>query len=490
MCLLIHAILTAVQRINKLVKDNQLYEDQLRLFKSTTYTQEYTLPQAKDVANFTESNSNHWPSSVQQSLFPIDDEYHSDPLVANNGVRGRRSSSPKLFGVHNLSGLGDNYVDKTRNNYFKIRSHDRTNDVLLLSTGIMKDRHSNEAKNYYKRGITGDLSVNKQEFTQNPQSYTMTEMAELSDYSNGRRTHQNNLNHFLLVPSDHSIANALPSEKLNKQQERAEFLSTYPRNDQSSDNFYSRALQKTSKSSRPSSDKIVHNDDISDGASFSSRNKRSRDKNARMPAQSSISSDSNLNQSSPNEQSKNSTQLVYFNPQTEMSTVYKVYCWSLQIALIYIRNCCYFWMFNEALYLHLILQMAPKEPSFRCLSVVAYTFPLIIVIVYTVARSIVDGTPIDFLIVPIIDVFKPATSKVIGNLNLTALPSIIEVSNITSEQDRGFQDICWDSGSGFAWIEAILDYPNYVLLAVSLITWRAPLLQYNITNELYNNKID
>ncbi|XP_074599464.1 calcitonin gene-related peptide type 1 receptor-like [Brevipalpus obovatus] len=64
------------------------------------------------------------------------------------------------------------------------------------------------------------------------------------------------------------------------------------------------------------------------------------------------------------------------------------YCFLLHVLAKYFRSTTYFWMFNEAFYLHQLMSKVFTTPNFRSLITFAYGVPLIIHITYITTRSL------------------------------------------------------------------------------------------------------
>ncbi|KAG9511095.1 Calcitonin gene-related peptide type 1 receptor [Fragariocoptes setiger] len=172
------------------------------------------------------------------------------------------------------------------------------------------------------------------------------------------------------------------------------------------------------------------------------------------------------------------------------------FCWAISVAIRYARNVCYFWMFNEALYLHLILKMAPKEPQFRPLCQAAYICPFLLVALYTVVRSwltstgymgpwlvrlLLSSSSTSSSINSTSDTLASATSIMTATTTMTSSSTTSSnLSDISAGNDQ-FESTatelkyidenrCWLLPSpAHEWIEWIINFPNLCLLLANCV---------------------
>lgn len=107
-------------------------------------------------------------------------------------------------------------------------------------------------------------------------------------------------------------------------------------------------------------------------------------------------------------------------------------------------------MFTGAVYLCSILHFAPAEPPslfIKWLMILTNGFPVVIGLVYIIARTIYERSPLTLLV-------KLPYYYIIGD-------------NVYVDYLWATQLDCWLSESKYSFIEEIADFPNLVLIIVS-----------------------
>lgn len=121
--------------------------------------------------------------------------------------------------------------------------------------------------------------------------------------------------------------------------------------------------------------------------------------------------------------SSNSRQSFHFNP---------FYCLTLTVSAKYFRCTTYFWMFNEAFYLHQLMSKVFTTPNLKALVTFAYVIPLITNTSYIITRSIltnVHDSGSYTVIEPSPSLPKHVPSNKLGNQALLFIAHTLETVN-------------------------------------------------------------
>lgn len=131
-----------------------------------------------------------------------------------------------------------------------------------------------------------------------------------------------------------------------------------------------------------------------------------------------------------------------------------IFCIFLQLSVKYFRSTTYFWMFNEAIYLHQLITRALFKPYFKPLVIIAYSVPFVTTLVYIIVRSMfLEKTNLETSL----SHFN-LTNYNLSNLNNQDLDVLITYQS----------DPCWRLPSKLAWQEWVINAPNLAILIVSL----------------------
>lgn len=125
-----------------------------------------------------------------------------------------------------------------------------------------------------------------------------------------------------------------------------------------------------------------------------------------------------------------------------------IYCLFLSVLVKYFRSTTYFWMFNEAFYLHQLMARVFATPHMKSLISLAYGVPLLTNTSYIIVRSI---------------------SSYSSGSQGSSRDSSGNVINIPDNQLSVQGDICWLLPSPSAWQEWIINAPNLSILVVSIL---------------------
>lgn len=107
-------------------------------------------------------------------------------------------------------------------------------------------------------------------------------------------------------------------------------------------------------------------------------------------------------------------------------------------------------MFAGAVYLCSVLHFAPAEPPvllIRCLMLLTNTFPVVVGLIYVIARTMRERSPLNLIV-------KVPYYKLMGNQSY--------VDHLWATQLD-----CWMLEASSNSIEEIVDFPNLVLVIVS-----------------------
>lgn len=159
----------------------------------------------------------------------------------------------------------------------------------------------------------------------------------------------------------------------------------------------------------------------------------------------------------------NNTQLSLWPPPA---------CLILSVLARYFRSTNYFWMFNEALFLHKLLKYAFSTPPLRSLIIFAYSIPLITTATYIAVRAIDEDNEVKM---KWITANNRTIENCLGNSNCAINGQNIEVidENI---------DSCWLMPSTKSWHEWIINVPNCATLIVSFCSFSQNFVFLNKNN--------
>uniref|UniRef100_T1KR86 G-protein coupled receptors family 2 profile 2 domain-containing protein n=1 Tax=Tetranychus urticae TaxID=32264 RepID=T1KR86_TETUR len=148
--------------------------------------------------------------------------------------------------------------------------------------------------------------------------------------------------------------------------------------------------------------------------------------------------------SSPFASPQTSTSPPTDNPYSHLATIY---CLCLSVLVKYFRSTTYFWMFNEAFYLHQLMARVFTTPNLKSLIALAYGVPLL--------------TNTSYIIVRFISSYSSET--------IATPDSPGNVINIPENQLSIQGDTCWLLPSKHAWQEWIINGPNLSVLVINFI---------------------